>query len=262
MQDRYAGDVGDYVKLGLLRALTAADEEPALSLGVMWYRTEDEFHNEDGKHVGYLKEGTRSGRQLCRCDPDLYARLQRVVSGRRSVQELERAGVLPERTRTHSALVSARRAEWLEEGLQLTAGGDIVFFDPDNGLTTPARRPLGRLAVKFVFPNELAVFAERDQSLVVYQHTDRSAPVSEQAARRLAELGKAIGRPAWGAVRCHRGTSRLFLIAPAARHQDTIERRAIRMVEGAWSAACTLIDPGVPVASSRKSRTVSRSPDE
>ena len=53
VQNRYAGDVGDYVKFGLLRALTDADDEPALSLGVMWYLTADEDHNQDGKHISY-----------------------------------------------------------------------------------------------------------------------------------------------------------------------------------------------------------------
>ena len=54
MQDRYAGDLGDFLKLGLLRYLVAAtDGRPALRLGVVWYRVPDEAHNADGKHVAY-----------------------------------------------------------------------------------------------------------------------------------------------------------------------------------------------------------------
>ena len=49
MQDRYAGDIGDFVKLGLLRALS-----PGRKLGIAWYRFPDEDHNGDGRHVGYL----------------------------------------------------------------------------------------------------------------------------------------------------------------------------------------------------------------
>lgn len=44
MQDRYAGDVGDFVKLGLLRAIS-----PGRKLGVAWYRYQDEAHNGDGR---------------------------------------------------------------------------------------------------------------------------------------------------------------------------------------------------------------------
>ena len=51
MHDRYVGDIGDYGKLGLLRSLAAA----GLRIGVNWYRTPDENHNEDGKFTQYLR---------------------------------------------------------------------------------------------------------------------------------------------------------------------------------------------------------------
>ena len=41
MQNRYAGDIGDYSKLGLLRALHLA----GFSIGLNWYLTPDETHN-------------------------------------------------------------------------------------------------------------------------------------------------------------------------------------------------------------------------
>ena len=50
MQNRYVGDIGDFGKLGLLRALSSK----GLSIGVNWYLTTDESHNGDGRHVDYL----------------------------------------------------------------------------------------------------------------------------------------------------------------------------------------------------------------
>ena len=49
MQDRYTGDIGDYVKCGLLRALAGGR-----NLGVAWYLFPDEDHNSDGRHIDYL----------------------------------------------------------------------------------------------------------------------------------------------------------------------------------------------------------------
>ena len=43
MQNRYTGDIGDFAKYGLLRALC-----PGHRLGVAWYLYPDESHNEDG----------------------------------------------------------------------------------------------------------------------------------------------------------------------------------------------------------------------
>ena len=54
MQDRYAGDLGDFLKLGLLRWLVAPSfDAPPHRLGVVWYLAPDESHNADGKHIAY-----------------------------------------------------------------------------------------------------------------------------------------------------------------------------------------------------------------
>lgn len=36
MQDRYAGDIGDYVKIGLLKML----QDHGFKIGINWYRTD------------------------------------------------------------------------------------------------------------------------------------------------------------------------------------------------------------------------------
>jgi hypothetical protein len=78
MQDRHAGDLGEFLKFGLLRWLAPPDS-PWPRLGVIWYRTADEVHNADGKHVACLTPGRSAGR-LCQLDPDPYDRLARIVS--------------------------------------------------------------------------------------------------------------------------------------------------------------------------------------
>ena len=54
MQDRYAGDVGDFGKLGMLRIIA----DSGLKIGVNWYLTykPEENLKEDGKHIGYLND--------------------------------------------------------------------------------------------------------------------------------------------------------------------------------------------------------------
>jgi hypothetical protein len=80
VQDRYAGDLGDYLKFGLLRWLVPLDSLASLRLGVVWYRTLDEAHNADGRHIAYLQPGHRSADRLRPPDPDLYR--VRVASGK------------------------------------------------------------------------------------------------------------------------------------------------------------------------------------
>jgi hypothetical protein len=95
VQDRYASDLGDYLKFGLLRWLAPPGSPASPRLGVVWYRTVGETHNADGKYVAYLDPGHRSSALLRQLDPDLYERLASVVaSGRRSTTALAGVGVL------------------------------------------------------------------------------------------------------------------------------------------------------------------------
>ena len=86
MQNRYVGDIGDYLKLGILRALS-----PGYHLGVAWWLFPDESHNRDGRHISYLSRPD----QWRHFDPNLFDTLRVIVSsGRRHVHALEAAGVL------------------------------------------------------------------------------------------------------------------------------------------------------------------------
>ncbi|MER8578958.1 hypothetical protein NKG95_09440 [Mesorhizobium sp. M1423] len=132
MQDRYAGDVGDYVKLALIRALSAFGK-----IGVSWYLYPDERHNEDGRHTAYLHE-RENWRHL---DPELFDLLRETVLGRRSVRELQNAfyedscfAAEPVPTGLPASERSAARKSWFEKSLDQLAQCDLVFADPDNGL--------------------------------------------------------------------------------------------------------------------------------
>jgi hypothetical protein len=85
MQNRYVGDIGDYVKLSVLRALS-----PGYRLGVAWWLNPDEGHNRDGRHIGYLDRPE----QWRHFEPDLFDVLAEIVkSDRRDVRALETVDV-------------------------------------------------------------------------------------------------------------------------------------------------------------------------
>ena len=87
MQNRYAGDVGDFGKLGLLRILA----QSGLKVGINWYLTEGEDHNNDGKHIAYLTNPMYDA-----CDPELCRKLGYMVYGnQRSVRAMEEMNLIP-----------------------------------------------------------------------------------------------------------------------------------------------------------------------
>jgi len=60
MQNKYVGNVGDFGKYGMLRALF---QNSPLKLGVNWCLVEKEEKKNDGKHTAYLNINGRSPRE-------------------------------------------------------------------------------------------------------------------------------------------------------------------------------------------------------
>jgi hypothetical protein len=165
MQDRYAGDVGDFVKLGLLRHLSVPDDVggPGLAVGLNWYLAPDETHNADGKHVAYLRPTNSHHASLAACDAELMACLQRVVRCERSVSAIGVSGALPPEAAVHSERLDPTlgfpgRLAWHERALASLASCDVVLVDPDNGIRQRAAR--GRIH-KYALLSELADYASR-----------------------------------------------------------------------------------------------------
>lgn len=172
MQNRYACDIGDFGKFGLLRALSAA----GLSVGLQWYLVPDETHNEDGRHIAYLAQP-----KFKACDEGLWLALNRIVAEkRRGVSALEEAGII--RANYYSKPLSftgksateriESRNQWHREALTGLRGTDVVFVDPDNGLMTPSAAGTPR-SNKYVEPRELEDYYLQGASVVYYQHKAR-----------------------------------------------------------------------------------------
>jgi alkylated DNA nucleotide flippase Atl1 len=225
VQNRYAGDVGDFMKLGLLRHLAAsrADGGAGLRLGINWYLTSDEGHNADGKHIAYVRRENAQHHSLRACDADLMTRLTSVVGGARSVAALEESGATPAgavvyRAMVHGSFSPGERKRWNARALEELADAQLVFADPDNGI----RMTGGSNLHKYALVQELAEYARRGQSLVVYHHADRSEDVASQARRRVVELAQGTGQAPVGAVIARRGTVRFFLVTAAGGHHDRL----------------------------------------
>jgi len=263
MQNGYVGDVGDFGKYGLLRAfcLPGSDASRGFSLGVVWYLVPDQSRNADGKHTRFLRLAPANAAEYRDCDPFLYDRLAEIIrTDARHVRSIRNSGILPVGTvffeepltfdgmpHIGPAAREARlryRSEWLQRALEATAGCDVVFVDPDNGLESGTKRHHNR-GTKYVYFDELGPYLSRGQSLVVYHHMGRIRKVPEQIQRRLAEITRRLeGCSSPFALRYGRGTSRAFFVVPTKAHRTVLLERAGRFVSGPWSKHFSLVAPG------------------
>jgi hypothetical protein len=206
VQNRYAGDVGDYVKYALLRTLT-----PGRRLGVAWYLYPDEGHNADGKHISYLDQPAK-WRDL---DPELFDALKRIVDTERSVARVESDGILCAefhsdviRTSEFAAAERAqRRSKWFETVQTQLAGCDLVFADPDNGVIddNPARRKQRMFGKQMPLSEVRELAAGR--AAVIYHHNTRFPGGHDlEVDRWLGEFGNAV------AIRANAYNCRTFFI--------------------------------------------------
>lgn len=206
MQNRYVGDVGDYVKYALLRALT-----PGRRLGVAWYLYPDEGHNADGKHTTYLDQPNK-WRAL---DPELFDSLRWIVNTDRSVARVECDGVLnanfhSEEIRTSQLVADERsqhRTDWFETVLSKLSGCDLVFADPDNGVIddNPVRRRQRTFGKQMPISEVHALASGR--AAVIYHHNTRFPGGHDlEVERWLGEFGNAV------AIRANAYNCRTFFI--------------------------------------------------
>lgn len=253
MQNRYVGDLGDFGKFGLLRGLSSprgVDGVSSLSLGVVWYLVPNEVHNDDGRFVDYLNLSAKNQERFRACDPFLYDALRRIVwSGARNVASIRGGHILPPGTCFYEDFLSfadlsagsadsrmhrvQRRTLWLEGALRMTAGCDLVFLDPDNGLEVRLG-PHQLRGPKYAFFDELLPFVHRDQSLLIYHHVSRRGTALEQVKDRMAQIEGRLGRSVF-AMLYHRGSARAFFVVPAQRHRTVLSSRARAFLEGGWA---------------------------
>ena len=168
MKDQYIGDINDFEKYSILRALSG---ESGLPLTVCWMLTAPDGTGEGAK-TDYLRDVTRY-RSL---DTHVFDRLQKVVaSGRRSTAEVEAAAVLEGATFIGDLLDDSRasRTSLFEALWGQTEGPSLVFFDPDIGLAGERIRKGNRRSAMYLFYDELADTYGRGHSLVLYQHFPR-----------------------------------------------------------------------------------------
>jgi hypothetical protein len=235
LQDKYAGDIGDFIKLGLLRVLIAGS--PAgNTLGINWYLAPDEPRRNDGNHVGYLQSTHRLHAKLLGCDDALLTSLEAVVDRGRSLGALLESGVLPESSLHHVEPIpigydALRRYEWHGRALETLGGADLIYLDPDIGVRDA---PGASNDHKYVLMSELRDYLEMGVCVVLYQHANRvkgGVPVQVASFRSAATDG--LGVAPTSTVVARRGSCRLFHIwSPAPRGEWVT--RALEQFERTW----------------------------
>ena len=226
MKHQYFGDINDYAKYSILRAMGTHD---TLRIGVCWMLT-DKLHPRDGRKTGYLSEPNK-WRLL---DPHVYDFLRETVHVRRerSCKLVENSRLLHNATYFADPIEDDRdsRAQYFDRVLNWTADRNVIFFDPDNGLEVGSI-PYGRKdSSKYLFFRELSSVFESAKSVVVFQHFPRENR-DRYILRRANEIRVATQARS---VQCFRTSTVAYLIAAQNSHLDMLQTCG-RSVADKWN---------------------------
>ena len=240
MQDRYVGDIGDYLKLGILRGLS-----PGHRLGVAWWLYPDESHNRDGRHIDYLQRP----HQWRRFDPGLFDALAETVTfNRRDVGALAGANLLPDALLASELILTdvpasrrrQARLEWFTRTLNAIADTDLVFVDPDNGSEPSGFNYGSPKAGKSVLLSELQELARPGRCLIVYHHHTRRVGGHHAEIEYWADRLRACGFATVDALRAKSVSPRAYFLLNAP---PDVRQRA-KQIASCWVG---LIELGIQI---------------
>jgi hypothetical protein len=229
MQNRYAGDIGDFGKLGLLNNLTNSQ----LCIGVNWYLSPDENHNADGGKTDYSTDTRFNG-----CDDLLRNSLKKIVKGQRCVSALEAMNLVPNAIYYHEVLYSPSRTfsrrDWHTKALEVLSGADIVFLDPDNGVLVKSVSTGSAKSNKYVFRNEIEDYFSAGKSVIIYNH--RSREQESVYLRRFSWMNEdsIIKDANITGVTFRRGTVRDYIFVMQPSHTSKIMGCLDNLLQSQW----------------------------
>jgi len=210
MKNQYFGDVNDYRKYGLLRAISL---NTYWNLLVAWMLTPN-----DGGPDGGFRSYLEAPDTWARYDYALFRGLVDLLRSppQPSVSLIEGSDLLP-RASYYSAVVPNTRRErdaWRDGLLRAAKDVDLVFLDPDNGIEVPSK-PIGRKgSSKYVTWDEIKGLWNAGSSLLIYQHFRREC--RDTFVQRMAEDLRS--RVDADFVEAFRTPHVLFLLAAQDRH--------------------------------------------
>jgi len=234
MQNKYVGDIGDYGKYALLNLLCARE----LRCLVIWYLSEMEAKNADGKFREYL-----DSLEFRKAEPRIFDALKDISSSTdgRNIGAVRQKGILPAETDFHEPMLSyfnvslsdrkQCRDKWFANAAEKAKKADLIFLDPDTGLEVKSHGPFSKMGTKYATIEEVKTFLAEEKSVVLYQHRNHSGKIEDQVEdvfKRLAIGGK---EPSGGAISFHTFSTRIYFVFPSSNHESRLKARLIEFYE-------------------------------
>jgi len=258
VQDRYPDDVGQFVKVALMRWLVSPSPYgQGHRLGVIWLQEPGGHHRMDGDHLAYLHSTRDADEDLRSLDPHLYDRLRQMAAelGRPvSVRETYRAlpadtvrfdRPLPfsDLTRDDHAARAVARQRWFHEARVAVSPCPLVFLDSDIDVSVDvsadvsadvSSAPPSDPAETGALVSEITQLLERRHSVVTHDVLEPSQVGPKSVMAHLHQIHDALGVEPMALTLEMYGRARLFTVIPHHRHRSDLQDRIGALQLSRW----------------------------
>jgi hypothetical protein len=241
MKNQYFGDVNDFRKYGLLRALTGCidsqqNKKIDLTLAVCWMLTPDD-NTSHGNRTDYLKLPL----------PNIYSNLDYnlfnyfckldIISGNnRDVKKAQNEMCLPISSLFYYQHVPPDkndRAQFFNKFMKQAERFDIIFYDPDNGINVKTHHYGTMYSTKYLYWCELFHSYSNGHSIILYQHFGMQPGGRDLFIENMAnDLKKSIGIEE---IYTFKSAHVVFFLLPQPKHRVVFEKR-IEYLRENWSS--------------------------
>lgn len=192
MKNQYFGDVNDYLKYGILRAIANSK----LKICLCWMLTKDENRN-DGEKIKYLQESDKWRKY----DHALFDVMKwSIEKKKRSIDVADKKHLIPDATYHPTLLTDDRdeREQYFKELTDVSAASDLIFFDADNGMEVKSVKKGNKNSSKYLYWDEVERYADT-HSILVFQYFPRTnrEEFVEKTIQRLMAVSYSTSVSAW-----------------------------------------------------------------
>ena len=233
MNNQFVGDVGDYTKLGILRALEKAD----FSVGINWYKTPDDRSKTGGSHTAFLDY---EGKQP---DSDLLKTLREIKEKKRprTLESLMDSTLFTRAIYYDEELnffpgkdPKTERKRWHELALEKLQSQDIIFLDPDNAFETKHIKPHHKKGSLYAGYEEAADYYRAGKSVIVYNHLSMRSAKKKFIENRLCPILNHVSAADIFYVEANRFQVRYYLFISQPKHTNKIQMTLDEMLKMGW----------------------------
>jgi hypothetical protein len=215
MKNQYFGDGNDYSKYGILRIL--CDTFPS-DVAVCWMLTPDDSTTDGTTQRDYINKPEK----YRDCDPQVFDQLRELILDHKADDVSHAGKVIGKQNLKFIDTILKddlkSRLEYFDMVKREVSDCDLVFFDPDIGMSPDSVKKGSKDSSKYLFWDELAEFYnEQHKSILLYQHYPQRSQHDAFVRERVEKI-KEHTKPFH--VYSLKDTRVVYFLIPQREHRD------------------------------------------